>query len=118
MKFFGLFLVLLHIQKFKAAESAEDEEPDDLPLCKTEIISAYNIASYTSPKQVKLHLFPNIDLSCCSIYDQYFMYMDWKKNIKVRLKRYNFEYSKKLRDLYRIMRKIVKVNMNGLVSNL
>lgn len=62
-----------------------------------------------------MHLFPTIEYTCCSIYDQYYMYNNWRSQVKVNLKRFYENQEEKTKDLYLIVRKILKLNMNRLL---
>ena len=98
MKF--LFLLL-------AAQVIQSMTIPATPRCKREIVESYNLNGYITQRDQRMYLCPEIKSTCCSIFDQFQMYSNWKDKIKPKLTKY---YDGILRKLNNLKKLILQVN--------
>ena len=77
------------------------------PRCKREIVESYNLNGYITQRDQRMYLCPEIKSTCCSPYDQFVMYSNWKDKIKPKLTKY---YDGILRKLNNLKKLILQVN--------
>ena len=94
--------------------------------CHKNLVESYNLNSYLKPRSIQMYICPKIQLSCCSIYDQFLMFTNWRDNISKNLKRYYTGIFKKTIVLYKLLKyfermKITimmgKMNISKIIKN-
>ena len=67
--------------------------------CKKRIIESYNLTSFTTFRSQDLFLCPAISSSCCSHYEQFTMYAEWRHKYSKKFEEYQDNIRRKLRRL-------------------
>ena len=83
-----LFLGFMLLAEARAQAGAPADDADAPKRCKREIVESYNLNGYFTPRASNMYICPAINLSCCSIYDQFMMFSTWKDKIKPKLVKY------------------------------
>lgn len=92
---------------FAMATLAQLEGVPATPRCKREIVESYNLNGYITQRDQRMYLCPEIRSTCCSIFDQFQMYSNWKDKIKPKLVKY---YDGILRKLHNLKKLIIALN--------
>lgn len=86
--------------------------------CKREIVESYNLNGYLSKRQLSFYVCPAIKLSCCSMYDQFQMFTNWRDNIKPKLMKYYKSIEQKYKHMKELLRVVFKLDFKKLVEKL
>ena len=73
------------------------------PRCKREVVESYNLNGYITQRDQRMYLCPEIRSTCCSPYDQFQMYSNWKDKIKPKLVKYYDGILRKLNNLKKLV---------------
>lgn len=79
--------------------------------CKQSIIESYNLTAYVNPRKINMWICPTLEMSCCSIYDQFMMYYQWNNEIKKRLQSHFSGIRDKLKDLHEMTLALMKTDL-------
>ncbi len=65
-----------------------------------------------------MFLCPQLESSCCSIYDQFAMYKNWHSTIKKKLQKHFYAIGKKLKSLSDIFERSLLIDFDELLEKL
>lgn len=83
-----LFLGFFLFAELNTQSNTQGDDGETIKRCKREIVESYNLNGYFTPRPANMYICPAINLSCCSIYDQFMMFSTWKDKIKPKLVKY------------------------------
>ena len=86
--------------------------------CKREIVESYNLNGYLSQRPVNMYVCPSLKASCCSMYDQFMMFTNWRDNIKKKLTKYYKAIGDKYKKMRQLVKEIFKQDFKKLVEHL
>lgn len=98
--------------------SGDKREQVDHTRCKKEIVETYNLNGYMSPRILNFYLCPAMKQSCCSLYDQFMMYSNWRDNIKLKLEDYYRGIELKFKRIRDLLKVIFKMKIKDLIEKL
>lgn len=81
------------------------------PRCKREIVESYNLNGYITQRDQRMYLCPEIRSTCCSIFDQFQMYSNWKEKIKPKLLKYYDGILRKLNNLKKLVKAVNDIDI-------
>lgn len=87
------------------------------PYCKKDLVESYNLTSYNLPQHADFYVCPNLNSSCCSIYDQYHMFTQWKEVQKPRMIQYHDEIKERINDLRDMVSLLKDIDMKEIISH-
>ena len=116
MKKFVVLLLLLTTIRCEDEDDEEDEEPGS--RCKREIVESYNLNGFLSKRHLNFYVCPAIKMSCCSMYDQFMMFTNWRDNVKEKLKKYYKGIEQKYKHMKALINEVFKINFNKLIEKL
>ena len=94
-------------------------EKDDLDFkCKKELVESYNLSGYSVPRQVSMFVCPQLRSSCCSLYDQFLIFTNWRDKIKPKLLEYYDSYNAKLQQLKPLVSEVMKIDFPKMIDDL
>lgn len=76
--------------------------------CNQALVESYNLTAYVVPRPLNMWICPTLEMSCCSIYDQFMMYYQWNNEVKKRLESHFEGIKDKLKDVQRITMALMK----------
>lgn len=77
------------------------------------MVESYNLTAYVTPRPMNMWICPNIEMSCCSIYDQFMMFYQWNNEIKKRLQAHFQGIRDKLTDLHKLTLAFFKTDLKA-----
>lgn len=97
----------------------DDGEQIQLPpkICKRDIVESYGLDSYLEPRQTDMYLCPKLEISCCSIYEQFAMFNNWQKRIKNKTEEYYSQINGTLFQLKDIIKSLMKINVKRMIED-
>lgn len=90
----------------------------DPDRCNKELTESYNISSLLVPRNMDFYLCPAMKQSCCSLYDQFSMYNNWREVIKPKLEAYYKDIEQKLVRIRDMTKAVFNINFRELVDKL
>ena len=88
------------------------------PRCKREIVESYNLNGYITQRDQRMYLCPEIRQTCCSVFDQFQMYSNWKDKIKPKLAKYYDGILRKLNNLKKLVKEVHGIDIKKHASHL
>ena len=107
-----IFIILLAIPVISQGEENNSKR------CKREIVESYNLNGYLSQRPMNMYICPAIKMSCCSIYDQFMMFSNWKDKIKPKLVSYYDNIFTKYKTLKNMLIEINKIDIKKISEEL
>jgi len=107
--------ILLFIISITIADKKEDEGSS---RCKREIVESYNLNGYLSKRHLNFYVCPAMKLSCCSMYDQFMMFTNWKDNVKEKLIKYYKGIEQKYKHMKELIKEVFKIDIKKLIEKL
>lgn len=95
-----------------------DNKDESSSRCKREIVESYNLNGYLSKRMLNFYVCPAMKLSCCSMYDQFMMFTNWKNNVKEKLVKYYDGIEKKYKHIKDLLKEVFKVDLKKLIEKL
>jgi hypothetical protein len=89
-----------------------------IQTCQKSLLETYNFTSNLVGKRQKVFLCPKLKLNCCSLYEQFNMYITWKDKIEPRLKNYQKGFAKKTFILHKMIEFIFKMDVPKMIRKL
>lgn len=93
-------------------------EEDAGPRCKKEIVESYNLNGYLTPRSVTMFLCPALKSSCCSLYDQFLMFTNWRDKIKPKLTKYYDAMASKLLSVKELVSEVMDLDFPTMIDHL
>lgn len=115
MKILEKTLLILLILNFFLAEA---ENQKKLTKCHKHLIESFNLNSYTKPRLMNMYICPALKQSCCSIYDQFMMYQNWKHTVRPRLAKYYKGLADKIEHTTLLVEQILKLDLKKMIQDL
>ena len=105
---------------YQDADGDTMKEPlqDQHKFCKKEIVESYNLNGYKSPRMLNFYLCPAMKLSCCSMYDQFMMFSNWRENIKPKLEEYYTGIENKMKRIKDLLKEISKFKFKEIIEKM
>lgn len=88
------------------------------PRCNRELVESYNLNSYTKARRINMYICPALSMSCCSVYDQFMMYQNWKNTIRPRLTKYYKALADKVKHTTQLVEAIMNLDLKKLIKKL
>lgn len=86
--------------------------------CKKEILESYSLNSYLNFRTLEMYICPSLAESCCSPYDQFYMYNHWQKIIEPKIDQNYIKIENRLKDLKILYKKSFNVDIAKLIDDL
>ena len=109
MKIIKLLLTILLITNQISTETL---------YCKKEILESYHLNSYLNFRIVDMYLCPSLSNSCCSPYDQFYMYNHWQKIVEPKIDQNYIKIENRIKDLKILYKKSFDVDIAKLIEDL
>lgn len=100
------------------ALSLHKEDDSTSSRCKREIVESYNLNGYLSKRHMNFYICPAMKLSCCSMYDQFMMFTNWRDNVRVKLVKYYKGIEQKYKHMKDLIREVFKIDIKKLIEKL
>ena len=94
------------------------EGEQDTSRCKREIVESYNLNGYLSKRRLNFYVCPAMKLSCCSMYDQFMMFTNWRDNIKEKMVKYYKGIEQKYKHMKDLIKEVFKIDFKKLIEKL
>lgn len=112
MKLIGIFLMLL------ASFTAANQDDGTSSRCKREVVESYNLNGYLSKRKMHFYICPAMKLSCCSMYDQFMMFTNWRDNVRPKLVKYYKGIELKYKHMKDLIKEVFKFDVKKLIEKL
>ena len=110
------FLILLLATPVLLADKKEEEV--DHTRCKREITDSYNLNGYLTKRNMHFYVCPAMKFSCCSMYDQFMMFTNWREQVRVKFDNYYEGIELKLKRIKQLLKIIFKAKVRNLIEKL
>ena len=86
------------------------------PFCQKDLVESFNLTSYNTPQKFDFYVCPSLNNSCCSIYDQYHMFTQWKEEQKPRFIQYHDEIKERINDLRDMISLLKDIDLKEVIN--
>ena len=86
------------------------------PRCNRELVESYNLNSYTMARRINMYVCPALSMSCCSVYDQFMMFQNWKNSIRPRLTKYYKGLADKVKHTTLLVEAVMKLDLKKMIK--
>ena len=110
-------LLILSLSLHLARTQVQDNN-DETPRCKKELVESYALNGFMTPRIMNMYVCPTVKNSCCSMYDQFAMFTNWRDKIEPKLAKFYDSIGTKLLTLQTLIREVLTLDFLKMIGNL